>query len=63
MEQEERRVITLDNYEHGVVINALNELCNGLIREERPTDVVDELLLKTIDAPTRRTRRSRDEAR
>lgn len=63
MEQEERRVITLDNYEHGVVINALNELRNGLIQEERPTDIVDELLLKTIDAPTRRTRRNRDEAR
>ena len=63
MEQEERRVITLNNYEHGVVINALNELRNGLIREERPTDVVDELLLKTIDAPTRRTRRNRDETR
>ena len=46
-----------------MVINALNELRNGLIREERPTDVVDELLLKTIDAPTRRTRRNRDEAR
>lgn len=63
MEQEERRVIALNSYEHGVVINALNELRNGLIREERPTDVVDELLLKTIDAPTRRTRRNRDEAR
>ncbi|MBE6950025.1 MAG: hypothetical protein E7451_01645 [Ruminococcaceae bacterium] len=63
MEQEERRVIALNNYEHGVVINALNELRNGLIREEHPTDVVDELLLKTIDAPTRRTRRNRDEAR
>lgn len=63
MEQEERRVIALNSYEHGVVINALNELRNGLIREEQPTDVVDELLLKTIDAPTRRTRRNRDEAR
>lgn len=63
MEQEEKRVIALNSYEHGVVINALNELRNGLIREERPTDVVDELLLKTIDAPTRRTRRNRDEAR
>lgn len=63
MEQEERRVIALNSYEHGVVINALNELRNSLIREEQPTDVVDELLLKTIDAPTRRTRRNRDEAR
>ena len=63
MEQEERRVIALNSYEHGVVINALNELRNGPIREEQPTDVVDELLLKTIDAPTRRTRRNRDEAR
>lgn len=63
MEKEETRVITLDNYEHGVVINALNQMRNGLIREERPTDVVDELLLKTIDAPTRSRRRGRDEAR
>ena len=62
MAKEEKRVLTLDKYEHGVVINALNEMRNDLIGEDRPTDIVDEVLLKTIDAPTKKVR-SRDEAR
>ncbi|KJS13437.1 MAG: hypothetical protein VR67_04160 [Peptococcaceae bacterium BRH_c8a] len=63
-EKEEERVLTLDNYEYGVVVNALNELRNDLIKEERPTDAVDELLLKTIDAPSKKSkRRNQDEAR
>lgn len=62
MPKEEKRVLTLDKYEHGVVINALNEMRNDLIEEERSTDIVDEVLLKTIDAPVKKVR-SRDEAR
>lgn len=62
MLKEERRILELDQYEHGVVINALNEMRNDLMEEERPTDIVDEVLLKTIDAPTKKVRR-RDEAR
>ena len=50
MERTEKRVLTLDRYEHGVVINALNEMRNDLLEEERPTDIVDEVLLKVIDA-------------
>jgi hypothetical protein len=62
--KDEERVLTLDNYEYGVVVNALNELRNDLIKDERPTDVVDELLLKAIDAPTKKQkRRIMDEAR
>lgn len=56
MGKEEKRVLTLDKYEHGVVINALNEMRNDLIGEERPTDIVDEILLKTIDAPVKKVR-------
>ena len=62
MAKEEKRVLELDRYEHGVVSNALNEMRNDLIGEDRPTDIVDELLLKTIDAPTKKVK-SRDEAR
>ena len=39
-----------------MVINALNDMRNDLIGEERPTDIVDEVLLKAIDAPTRKVR-------
>ncbi len=62
MERTEKRVLTLDRYEHGVVINVLNEMRNDLLEEERPTDIVDEVLLKVIDAPTKKEKR-RDEAR
>lgn len=62
MERNEKRVLTLDRYEHGVIINALNEMRNDLLEEERPTDIVDEVLLKVIDAPTKKEKR-RDEAR
>lgn len=62
MAKEEKCVLELDRYEHGVVINALNEMRNDLIGEDRPTDIVDEILLKTIDAPTKKVK-SRDEAR
>lgn len=51
---DEERILTLDHYEYGVVVNALNELRNDLIGEKRPTDAVDDLLIKAIDAPTKR---------
>ena len=62
MGKEEKRVLTLEKYEHGVVVNALNEMRNDLLEEQRSTDIVDEVLLKAIDAPTKKVR-GRDEAR
>lgn len=62
MAKEKKRILALDQYEHGVVINALNEMRNDLLEEQRPTDIVDEVLLKTIDAPVKKVR-SRNEAR
>ncbi|MCL6557594.1 MAG: hypothetical protein K6U74_02105 [Firmicutes bacterium] len=62
--KEEERLLTLDPYEHGIMVKALNKLRNDQIEEQRPTDAVDELLLKTIDAPTKKQkRRSHNEAR
>ena len=62
MAKEEKRSLALDQYEPGVVINALNKIRNDLLEEQRPTDIVDEVLLKTIDAPVKKVR-SRNEAR
>lgn len=56
MEKGEKRILELDRYEHGVVISALNEMRNDLIGEKRSTDIVDEVLLKAIDASTRKAR-------
>ena len=63
MGKQEKRVLTLDHCEHGVVVNALNEMRNDLLEEERPTDMVDEILLKVIDAPAKKVRCRNDEAR
>lgn len=51
---EEKKLLEMDNYEQGVVIHALNALRTGLMREGRTTDAVDELLLKAIDAPSKK---------
>ena len=37
-----------------IVLNALNTLRNQQVREERPTDPVDELIIKVSEAPLRR---------
>ena len=46
---EMKRRFKFDDYEIRILILALNELRNQLIREERYTDAVDELLIKLID--------------
>ena len=56
MEREERRVLSLDQYQHGVIVNALNDKRNDLIKEKCPTDIVDEVLLKALDAPRKKVR-------
>ena len=56
MEKTEKRVLMLDSHQHGVVINALNDMRNDLIEENRPTDIVDEVLITAIDAPSKKVR-------
>ena len=46
--------IVFDEYERGVIINALNDKRNALIKEGRYTDAVDEVLLKVINAKQNR---------
>ncbi|MDL2289583.1 hypothetical protein LJB83_02335 [Clostridia bacterium OttesenSCG-928-F22] len=60
--KEEKRVLELDKYEYGVVFHSLNDMRNDLIKEERPTDAVDDVLMKVIDAPTKKEKK-RDESR
>ncbi len=46
--------IVFDEYERGIIINALNDKRNALIKEGRYTDAVDEVLLKVINAKKKR---------
>ena len=47
------KVLELDKYEIGIIINALNEFRNRLLREKEDTEPVDEVL-KAIDAPEKK---------
>ena len=46
--------IYLDDFERRVVVNCLNEMRNRLLSEGKYSDPVDEILLKVIDAPTKK---------
>ena len=46
--------IVFDEYERGIIINALNDKRNALLKEGRYTDAVDEVLLKVINAKRKR---------
>ena len=55
-------VVTLDSFEQRLLVSALTDFRNELLREEKPTEDVDSLLLKVIDAPPRKERKKADRA-
>ena len=44
--------LTLDRYEHGLLVRALYEEWHRMMAREEPTEDIEELLLKVIDAPS-----------
>ena len=58
----EKVVVQLDNFEQRLMVGSLVDTRNGLIDSRKPTDDVDDLLLKVIDArPAKRRWREREE--
>lgn len=51
---EKKYCLELDEYEYGIVINALNDFRNSLIREENDIDAVDDIMIKVIDTKPKR---------
>ena len=51
---EEKRVVELTNFEYRLMVGGLASFRNDLIREEKPIEDVNELLLKVIDAPKKK---------
>lgn len=47
-------ILDIDKEEKGIMINALNELRNNLLKKEIDPYPVDELLLKLLDAPEKK---------
>lgn len=52
--KEERYHLALDRYDKNIVLNALNTLRNEQLEEERPTDPVDDLIIKVYEAPNKK---------
>lgn len=54
---EEKRVIEVDDYQHGLIINSLNDKRNELVELGRDTEFVDETLIEVMDALTKKQRK------
>ncbi len=54
--REEKCVVTLDSQEQRLMVKGLTGFRNDAIREGKPTEDVDDLILKVIDAPPKRKR-------
>ena len=63
MAVEEKVVVTLDGFEQRLLVSGLNDFRSDLLRDDKPTEDVDDLILKVIDAPKEKRRRSLREAR
>ena len=53
-------VVELDAFEQRLMVSGLADFRNDLIRDEKPTEDVDDLILKVIDAPTKKEKRKAD---
>lgn len=59
---DEKRVIEVDEYQHGLIINSLNDKRNELVEQGMDTEFVDDTLIEVMDAPMKREKkRHRDE--
>lgn len=51
---EKERVVKLTEQEHGIVVNALYDKHNDLVRRKGPFDAVDQVLVKMLSARQKR---------
>lgn len=52
----DKKVVTLEEHEQRLMVRGLADYRNDAIRDGKPTDDIDDLLLKVIDAPPKRKR-------
>lgn len=59
---EDKIVVTLDSFEQRLMASALTDFRNELLRKEKPTEDVDGLILKVIDAMPQKERKKANRA-
>jgi hypothetical protein len=52
--KDKKRILVLDHIEHGIIVRALNDMRNKLIEDGKFPDLIDDILLKAIDAPIKK---------
>lgn len=60
MVRADKRVIVVDEFDHNIIANGMNEYRNMFIEKEMPTEDVDRVLYVILDAPTKRELRRAD---
>lgn len=55
-----KKVITVDDFQHRLLIGCLNKVRTDFLTEGKPTEDVDELLIKTLEAPNSKEKRRMD---
>lgn len=59
---DEKRVIEVDEYQHGLILHSLNDKRNELVEQGKDTEFVDDTLIEVMDAPMKcEKKRHRDE--
>ena len=58
--RDEKRVVTLNDYEQRLMVRGLTDFRTAALRDGKPTEDVDDLILTVIGAPTRREKRRAD---
>ena len=54
---EEKKVLTLDEFEQRLMVSGLMDFRNDLLKDDKPTEDINGLILKVIDAPTKKEKR------
>ena len=57
---ERKKVLTFGQDEQEMMVRSLYDLRNSALERNIPTEEVEDLILKVIDAPTRKERRRLD---
>ena len=60
---DEKRVIEVDEYQHGLIINSLNDKRNELVEQGKDTEFVDYTLIDVMDAPMKKQKRREERER
>ena len=57
---EAKRIMTMDDFEHRLLVVCINKALTEYMEEGKPTEDINELLIKAIEAPTKKEKRKAD---